>query len=43
MFKEKFLSPKFLKILFALLIVALLIAISRKGYGFGQWLKSVLN
>jgi len=38
MTKEEFLKSNYYKILFPVVIVALLITIWRNGYEFGQWL-----
>jgi hypothetical protein len=47
MVKEEFLKSKafnmFLGIFSGILIVALFIAISKRGYEFGQWLHGILN
>jgi len=41
--KEEFFKSKGFKILLPIIVVALVIAIWRNGYEFGQWLHGVLN
>ncbi len=43
MTKEEFLKSNYFKILFPVVVAALIIVIWRNGYEFGQWLHSVLN
>jgi len=43
MTKEEFLKSKPFKILFPVMLVALVIALWRNGYEFGQWLFDILN
>lgn len=40
---EEFSKSKLFKIVFPILIIVLIIALWQKGYGFGQWLHSVLQ
>jgi hypothetical protein len=43
MTKEEIFKSKGFKILLPIIVVALAIALWTNGYGFGQWLHSVLN
>ena len=43
MTKEEFLKSKLFKIALPIFIIALIIALYRNGYAFGQWLHQVLN
>lgn len=43
MTKEEFFKSKGFKILLPIFVVALVIALWRNGYEFGQWLYSVLH
>jgi hypothetical protein len=43
MTKEEFLKSKGFKILLPVIVVALVIALWRNGFEFGQWLHSVLH
>ena len=43
MTKEEFLKSNNFKILFPVVVAALIIALWRNGYEFGQWLYGMLN
>jgi fatty acid desaturase len=43
MTKEEFFKSNYFKILLAIIIIVLIIAIWRNGYAFGQWLHGILN
>ncbi len=43
MTKEEFLKSNYFKILFPVAVAALIIALWRNGYEFGQWLYRMLN
>jgi fatty acid desaturase len=43
MTKEEFFKSNYFKILFPVVVVALIIALWRNGYEFGQWLYRTFN
>jgi len=43
MTKEEFFKSNYFKILFPVVVAALIIALWRNGYEFGQWLHKILN
>jgi fatty acid desaturase len=43
MTKQEFFKSNYFKILLGVLIVAMIIAIFRSGYDFGQWLYDILH
>jgi len=43
MTKEEFFNSNYFKILFPVIVAALVITLWQKGYAFGQWLHGALN